>query len=191
MTVKGLSTNKLIEAIHAGSLMGVINALNDGEDIEMADMHGYAGLPLRAACFDGDLAIVRELLGRGANPNAMASDGPGAPLRLALRTGHHDIVDLLLSKGAVVPEGVVVCPVVLDPPLDHLPIEQAAAEAAGSSAPEKPDNNIIEFTSVDLPIDDTVLPNQFGTATSVLSMDLLFLDESDKPAKPNDPKYKA
>ena len=84
MTVKSFTTNKLIDAIRAGSLSGVLTALNDGGDIEMPDMHGCSGLPLRTACFEGNLAIVRELLNRGANPNAIASDGPGAPLRLAL-----------------------------------------------------------------------------------------------------------
>ena len=108
MTVKGFTTNKLIDAIHANSLSAVLDALDDGDDIEMPDMHGCSGLPLRAACFEGNLAIVRELLNRGANPNAIASDGPCAPLRLALRKGHQDIADLLLQKGAMPPGDITI-----------------------------------------------------------------------------------
>ena len=76
MTNKGSTASKLIAAIRAGRLNGVINALDDGADIEEPDMHGSRGLPLRTACFEGNLAIVRELLTYGANPNAAASHGP-------------------------------------------------------------------------------------------------------------------
>jgi hypothetical protein len=106
MASNGLSSSALIEAIRAGSLSGVISALEGGEDIEMPDMHGYLGLPLRTACFSGNPAIVRELLSRGAKPDAIASDGPGAPLRLALRNGHQEIVDLLLNHGTAAPAQV-------------------------------------------------------------------------------------
>jgi CheY-like chemotaxis protein len=40
MTFKGFTTNKLIDAIRAGSLRGVLKALDDGDDIEMPDMDG-------------------------------------------------------------------------------------------------------------------------------------------------------
>jgi hypothetical protein len=196
MTAKGIRTNPLIEAIHTGSLSGVIDALDAGEDIELADMHGFSGLPLRTACFEGELAIVGELLKRGANPNADASDGPGAPLRLAERMGHQDVVDVLLHSTAQLPEGMAVCPVVLEAPLAPLPYEVIAKPE--SKAPEpvsKPEiDNTIEFSttgiapsSVDFPIDDTELPNHFGTETNALSMDLLFLEERSEMPAPTKP----
>jgi len=209
MTVKGFKTNKLIDAIHAGSLSGVLNALDDGSDIEMPDMHGCGGLPLRTACFEGNLAIVRELLKHGANPNAAASDGPGAPLRLAMRKGHQDIVDLLLQAGAVFAEGVEILPEEVDTPSDPLPAEVVApslpesepnnimdfspsspppptSEAILPQPPESKPGNLIEFSSSELllPTDDADMPSHFGTDTSVLSMDLLFLEENETPSAP-------
>lgn len=190
MTKKGFKTSDLIEAIHTGHLRGVITALDNGDDIELPDMHGCSGLPLRTACFEGNLAIVGELLKRGANPNAMASDGPGAPLRLALRRGHQDIVDLLLHEGTVLPEGVVSTNQALTISFDSAP------EGAEPLPHENRADNVIEFTSsghlpIDLPVptDDADSPSQFGTATRLLSMDLLFLEEDetdDIQAKPTD-----
>jgi len=212
MTVKGFTRNKLIDAIHSGSLSGVLNALDDGGDIEMPDMHGYSGLPLRTACFEGNLAIVRELLKRGANPDAIASDGPGAPLRLALRKGHQDIADLLLQKGATPPDGATLPAVILDAPSVALPDEittpsetkpdniveftpsvppPAADEAIYPPLPDGKPGNLIEFSSSDLPLsaDETEAPSYFGTDTSLLSMDLLFLEEDDtQDASPQPPE---
>ncbi len=209
MNCKSFTPNKLIEAIHAGSLSGVLAALADGADIEMRDMHGYNGLPLRTACFEGNLAIVRELLKRGANPNAIASDGPGAPLRLALRKAHQDIADLLLQKGAMPLEGATLRPEASDAPLPdevvtrRLPelspdnvVEFTAPDTAPPTVeaidPPRPDRkpgNLIEFSTTDvlLPTDET--PDHFGTDTSLLSMDLLFLEENEHPeAAPLAPK---
>lgn len=212
MTVKGFTRNKLIDAIHSGSLSGVLNALDDGGDIELPDMHGYSGLPLRTACFEGNLAIVRELLNRGANPDAIASDGPGAPLRLALRKGHQDITDLLLQKGATPPDGMVLPAVILNAPSVPLPDEitksietrpdnviefthsiapPPSGEAIYPPLPDSKPGNIIEFSSSDLPLsaDEAEEPSHFGTDTSLLSMDLLFLEEDDNPdASPQPPE---
>lgn len=180
MTKKGFKTSNLIEAIRAGHLQGVISALDNGDDIELPDMHGCSGLPLRTACFEGNRAIVGELLKHGANPNAMASDGPGAPLRLALRRGHQDIVDLLLHKGAILPDGVTIANQALDISFDSQP-EEAEPSPPASSA-----ENVIDFTPSDLPAADSLMPTDeadspghFGTATSLLSMDLLFLEENE------------
>lgn len=212
MTVKGFTRNKLIDAIHSGSLSGVLNALDDGGDIEMPDMHGYSGLPLRTACFEGNLAIVRELLNRGANPDAIASDGAGAPLRLALRKGHQDIADLLLQKGATPPDGMVIPAVILDAPsvpLSDEPTKPSETkpgniveftpsvplpptdEAIYPPLPGSKPGNLIEFSSSDLPLsaDEAEAPCHFGTDTSLLSMDLLFLEEDDNPdASPQPPE---
>jgi len=172
MTAKGLTTSNLIDAIHAGLISGVVNALDAGADIESADMHGYPGLPLRTACFDGNLGIVRELLTRGANVNAAASDGPGAPIRLALRKGHQDIVALLLRHGAQMPEGIAPPSDTTEAMLDHADVP---------TRPEsKPDSNIIEFSHYDTfpAADDADTASQFGTETNALRVDLLFLDEN-------------
>lgn len=173
MTIRENSTSNLIKAIHAGQISDVITALNEGADIDAPDMHGYRGLPLRTACFEGHLAIVRELLMRGANVNAAASDGPAAPLRLALRKGHQEIIALLLQQGAQIPQGSALPANVTELTLD---------DAVLSEIPEsKPDNNMIEFSHNDsfpaLDLLDT--PSQFGTETNVLSMDLLFHEEDE------------
>ena len=181
MTARGFTINNLIEAIRAGSLSGLINSLADGDDIEMPDMHGYGGLPLRTACFEGNLAIVRELLSHGANPNTGSNDGPGAPLRLALKKEHQDIVALLLENGAVLPEGVVIAPEIPDIPYDPTPFE-----ADIPVPPESKPDNMIEFSSSSLPLptDDSDTPTHFGTATSLLSMDLLFQEENEAHIAP-------
>lgn len=186
MTHKGPTASKLIAAIRAGRLNGVVDALDDGADIEESDMHGSRGLPLRTACFEGNLAIVRELLDHGANPNAAASDGPGAPLRLALRRKHNEIAALLLQQGAEIPDNLSIDPAIFNMTCPPLP-----SEAIVPSLPDepKPDSNIIEFTRTEipspppLPSDHDNAMEAFGTETSALSMDLLFL-EDDEALKP-------
>lgn len=179
MTAKEHPTSNLIKAIHAGQISEVISALNEGADIDAPDMHGHRGLPLRAACFEGNLAIVHELLMRGANVNATASDGSAAPLRLALRKKHHDVVALLQQHGAQMPEGFSLPA----PPASPVsPAELTLDDAEVPAPPEsKPDSNIIEFSHHDtlLATDDSDTPSQFGTETNVLSMDLLFLEENE------------
>ena len=180
MTIKGFTSSKLIESIRAGRLSGVIDALEAGADIEEADMHGSRGLPLRTACFAGNEAIVRELLAHGANPDATASDGPGAPLRLALRGDHPEIVALLLQWGARVPEGIAIDPSILERQCPPVTGDTPIHALPGN----KPDN-VIEFTraEVDLATEDNDSSESFGTKTNALSMDLLFLDEEDAPSK--------
>ena len=203
MTAKGFTSNNLLDAIRAGSLSGVISALDNGDDIELPDIHGCRGLPLRTACFEGNLAIVRELLNHGANPNAVASDGAGAPLRLALRKGHQNIMDLLLENGATPIAGSATPPESLVTEAPRLPgdaivtpsleletgniIEYSSSSlplpSSEASLPEGQPDNTIDFSYTDnyLPFDDAEAPTDFGSATNVLSMDLLFLDENETP----------
>lgn len=170
MTSYGLQASQLIEAIRSGSLISVINAIDDGGDIDQPDVHGFRGLPLRTACFTGNLAIVRELLGHGANPNAEASDGTGAPLRLALRRKHFDVAALLLQAGAIIPDGVSV-----DPAVYAISCAPLALEASAPSLPVSPDSNIIEYSPSEIMFADP--DEDFGTQTDALGADLLFLEE--------------
>lgn len=176
---QGRPPSQLITAIRAARPSDVVDALRDGADIEEADVHGYCGLPLRTACFEGNLAIVRELLTHGANPNTATGDGSGAPLRLALRRGHQDIVALLLQYGATPPA------------------EQAAAQPAREIECEAPSgkpaaskalfDNLGEFTPRNFRNSQTLDPlpadeAAFGTATEAISADLMFLEEDEAPA---------
>lgn len=78
-------------------------ALEHGANIEEADIHGDSGLPLRIACFNGHVDIIRELIRRGANIHAPNAQGAGGPIRMAHRGGHHKIVELLVAHGAELP----------------------------------------------------------------------------------------
>jgi hypothetical protein len=204
MAKKEFQPSKLVAAIRAGRLSGVIVAIEDGGDIEEADIHGVPGLPLRVACFEGEMAIVRELLRCGADVNAIAADGPGAPLRLALRGGHGDIAALLLQNDAVVPPGLKIDPAVLDRigSLSPMPGEAAVPtlpEVEPDARPE-PTDNMIEFTR-SLPANHSVeevdLAACYGTDTNMLTMDLLRFNEDRTGATPTpsepqsgDPKKK-
>lgn len=181
MTGKRLPPSKLISAIRAARLSGVVIALDDGADLEEVDVHGHSGLPLRTACFEGNLAIVRELLTRGADPNASAADGSSAPLRLALRRGHHEIAALLIQEGAQLPPGQTI-------PQDVLGIRCDPLPGAGvvPTLPTPPVDNLIEFTPSGLTFQtpgagapDTA--DSFGTMTNALAADLLFLDADEIP----------
>lgn len=142
-------------------------------------MHGFSGLPLRTACFAGNTAIVHDLIKLGADVNAAGSDGPSAPLRLAQRRGHHDIVGLLRQHGAQAPSDVK-APQSL--PVSELPsLEFPAAPAATGERP----GNLIEFTLPEaMPAaaaSPTADEGDFGEQTRLLSMDLFF-DQLEAPA---------
>ena len=184
MSAKGNTPSKLVAAIRAGRLSGVISALDDGCDIEEADIHGFRGLPLRTACFAGEMAIIRELLRCGANVNAMAGDGPGAPLRLALRGGHPVVAALLLQNGAEIPPGLKIDPGVLSSVGNLAPLP---GEAPVPTLPESPPANMIEFTSPvpDQTIEEVDLKACFGTDTNLLTMDLMRFNEDEATKTPS------
>jgi len=184
MTEKALPPSKLISAIRAARLSGVVVALEDGADLEEVDVHGHGGLPLRTACFEGNLAIVRELLARGADPNASAADGAGAPLRLALRRGHHEIAATLIQEGAHLPPGLTI-------PQEVLGIKSAPlpGEAVVPALPDTPADNLIEFTPSKLSFQTPgnsapEAVDAFGTETNAISADLMFLDVEEIPPIP-------
>lgn len=192
MSGKKFAPSQLVAAIRAGRLSGVVSALDDGADIEEADIHGCPGLPLRTACFEGDIAIVRELLRYGASPNAMAADGPGAPLRLALRSGHPEVAALLLQYGAEIPSGVDLPASVAesqgklplptdDAPVPRLP-EQLETEAPSVSPAEE------THPYLDFSIEEVDVNSCYGTDTNLLTMDLLRSNaKPDSPAEPTEP----
>lgn len=190
MPGKRFTPSKLLSAIRARRLSGVVIAIEDGGDIEEADIHGFRGLPLRTACFEGEISIIRELLRCGADVNAPAADGPGAPLRLALRGGHREVAALLLRQGATIPPGLDIDSAILNAVDGMLPI---AADIEAPRLPEKPADNFIEFTpivaapeqAVASPaelIEEVNVAACFGTDTNLLTMDLMRLDEEAKKA---------
>lgn len=189
MPKKGFQPSKLVAAIRAGRLSGVILAIEDGCDVEEADIHGVRGLPLRIACFEGEMAIVRELLRCGANVNAMAADGPGAPLRLALRGVNGEIAALLLQNGAEIPAGLEIDPAILSRvgKLSPLP-----GEATIPRLPEAPPDKPVKViqTLPEHTIEEVDVQACYGTDTNLLAMDLLRFDEEANAAAaaPSQPK---
>lgn len=173
MSGKGYSASKLIEAIRNGNIIGVINALDDGLDIEEADMHGQPGLPLRTACFLGHMSIINELIKRGADVNAAGADGAGMPLRLALRAGHKTVVGQLLKHGAIVPADLRISAQFLAEAesLDLPPLEILVPQLPQSIGTESETIRFIEETR---PQTDSV-----GTETRLLAMDLLRFNDDD------------
>ncbi|OMG54526.1 hypothetical protein BJN45_04660 [Azonexus hydrophilus] len=191
MGSNSFGASALIEAIRANSLHRVVSALDDGADIEETDIHGFAGLPLRTACFTGEISIIRELINRGADVNALTADGTGAPLRLAMRAGHTDIVALLLANQAQVPEDLDIPPSVferareisagqinsLDVPMlefeSHPLPETPAPGPADLSTSGMIGDNIIEFdnTASDEHIEHVDMKGVYGVDTNILAID--------------------
>lgn len=71
--------------------------LNAGADIKMKSVDGFSSLHL--ACFNGHLAIAKELVRRGANIHSLDTLNR-TPLHMAAQNGHIRIVKFLLEKGA-------------------------------------------------------------------------------------------
>lgn len=199
MSVKGFTISKLIEAIRQANPQAVIDALDTDCDIEEADQHGQSGLPLRTACFSGKVEIVRELIRRGANVNAAGSDGPGMPLRLALRARNMEIAALLLASGAQVPPGITLPAELLaenrldtsvrpEPP-EIAPLEFTPAPKESTPAdflPEAPVEPVLAPASgniEDYHVDEEVdITASYGLDTNVLTMDLLHFQEAQEKA---------
>lgn len=191
-----LKTSKLMTAIRANHLNGVIEALEEGNDVEEADIHGFGGLPLRTACFEGNLPIIRELLTHGANVNALGSSGTGMPLRLALRGGHRSVAALLIKQGAHIPSDLVIDDELMHGALltDAIPAAATAPELPTEPAseiefevrPAEPASNLIEFESSPPPsaVEEVHVRSCYGTDTNLLTMDLMrFNDEREEAAQ--------
>lgn len=210
MAANFLPPSKLISAIRSGDLPGVIDALNNGGNLEEPDIHGFVGLPLRTACFEGNVEIVLELLNRGANINAMAGDGANAPMRLAQRGKHQDITALLIERGATAnsPPAVLAEPSTLFP-AQHTPAQEPPTASIRELTDTKPEpeiqnssmdesiktttafasaDNLIEYTPTSIPapaIEELDLTACYGVDTNLLDFDLQRLQvEQDARTQP-------
>lgn len=185
-------TSPLIAAIRQGDLQKISQLLTNGEDIEEADIHGFKGLPLRTACFAGNLGIVKALLDQGANPNAQASDGPAAPLRAAIRAGHQTITRLLIERGTEVPLGLTL-PLGIDLPANQmLPPDDAfltpgriksATASTLETRDQQPDHTLDfahDFSETDIEevnikacrgLDTSILTIEFETSSANIAAD--------------------
>ena len=197
MAAKFLPPSKLITAIRAGNLSEVTEALNNGADPEEADIHGFVGLPLRTACFEGNVEIVQELLSRGVNINAIAGDGPNAPMRLAQRGKHQQVIALLVQYGATpIDTGpkVMAEPTALFPTqkqvsatdVEELPQIQEPVVPENIESKEMPDDlactdNLIEYSPTAIPppaIEELDLTACYGVDTNLLDFDLQRLQDA-------------
>lgn len=177
-----------MEAIRAHDLAATVRALDEGCDVDEADIHGHRGLPLRTACFEGETAIVEELLRRGADINAPGADGHGMPIRLAARFKHRTIVEMLIAQGAEIPHGVSI-----DLPSPLIENFDLAADATPPAIIEEK----VELAPLDIPLDDLAEPvaieasppscpaiekvevkGCYGVDTNILNEDLLRLEEA-------------
>ena len=106
------SASPLWEQLHAaaadGNLVGAMQLLQRGVDVNARDPNGYTALT--AAAVYGHRNVVKWLLGKGADVNAASMDGMTA-LMCAAYEGYPEVVRDLADKGADVnartPEGDV------------------------------------------------------------------------------------
>jgi uncharacterized protein len=189
MSAKGLPISKLIEAIRQDNLYGVVEALGTGCDIEEADSHGLRGLPLRTACFSGNIAIVNELISRGADINAAGYDGPSMPLRLAMRAGKLAIIRTLLSNGAKVPAGITLPAEILaetgstEAPLPEPPSFERPAETKSGMPVDAAANELTSIPENDGFDEKISIVTSYDLNSDSLNMDILhFDDNTDTPA---------
>ena len=88
-----------------GNVAGVADELARNVDIEAGDKrHGYTPLMRAVASAEVGLDMVRFLLEKGANPNAVCAakefQHPVYVLSLAITAGNRDKITLLLDAGA-------------------------------------------------------------------------------------------
>ncbi len=81
-----------------GHLAGVKTLLAEDPGL-INDLNEQGSTPLHSACFGGHLDVVKLLLEKGADVQAV-NGGGFTPLHLASYGGHRDVVQYLLEKGA-------------------------------------------------------------------------------------------
>lgn len=97
----GTPEEQLVQAIKRQDQERVKQLLRAGVSVHLADAYQHADLPIREACYHGNLRIVSLLKEAGADLNAQNVQGPGAPLRVAALQKHRAIVRYLLKHGAL------------------------------------------------------------------------------------------
>jgi ankyrin repeat protein len=98
-------TTALYRAAVSGDEAAVHILLAAGADPDLESAAETEGLPICAASSWGYVAVVRELLAHGADPNRREDRGEGmAPLDWALRYRHADTESVLRAAGARITE---------------------------------------------------------------------------------------
>ena len=92
-----LESSSIHEAAKEGNLNIVIQQLDSGADVNLANESGDT--PLTYAAFMGHLEIVDLLIEKGAQVNVKGLAG-WTPVHLAAQRGHKKIIELLIEKGA-------------------------------------------------------------------------------------------
>ncbi len=87
----------LDQAVVNGDIQGIIQAINQGADVNQKDNEG--GTVLMVAVMYDRRDSAELLLSKGADVNVKDNQGMTA-LMLAAMKGHKDVAELLLSKGA-------------------------------------------------------------------------------------------
>lgn len=86
-------------ACRAGHLEIVSYLISSGADVNKPTRANLS-TPLHKAALAGRSACVHYLLGHGANPNPKDAAGH-SPLHYATEAGHKDVVQQLISRGAL------------------------------------------------------------------------------------------
>jgi hypothetical protein len=163
---------ELVEGIKQNNLASVLRALDAGADLECVDQYGFRGLALRTACFLGQKEIVLELLRRGANPEAANSDGPGAPLRMAVR-GKRDEIIAILRAGTTESQTSGGKP----PAAGNQPAKNSGGP---DTTPQAPEREGASAAATEMPdVENLVITACYGVDTQVLEGDLFRLSQSD------------
>ena len=90
---------KLFNASHRGHLEEVVEALGQGGSVAV---RGQGATPLLVAAQWGHTDICCILLARGSDVNEMELKTKHTALHKAARAGHEALVEVLLSRGAIV-----------------------------------------------------------------------------------------
>ncbi|MBI1830033.1 MAG: ankyrin repeat domain-containing protein [Planctomycetes bacterium] len=83
--------------IHAWGKRSIVERLLAQKDLDVNAANKSGTTALHLAARDGDVAMIRRLLDRGAKVNALSNGN--TPLDFAMKAGHEDAIQLLKSRG--------------------------------------------------------------------------------------------